>query len=345
MKNIFKNRVILVTGGTGSIGSEIVRQILHFKPAAVRIFSRDEFKQFQMQQELSKFSNIRYFIGDIRNPERVRLATRGANYVFHAAALKHVPACEYNAFEAVETNVIGTQNLVNAAIEAKVDKFIAISTDKACHPLNVMGATKLLSEKIVTSSQYHKGKSQTVMANVRFGNVLGSRGSVIPLFLNQIKNNQPLTITDPEMSRFFVSIPEAVQLVYKSMNDCLGGEVFIFKMPALTIGTLIDALIELVCEANPDKTIRPKKKIIGIRPGEKMYELLMNEAEVSLCLETPKMYIIRSQIDIPNWRGKISSYRGAKKITSCSYDSRQTQLLSIAECKKMLKRVKLDLKI
>jgi FlaA1/EpsC-like NDP-sugar epimerase len=246
MNNFFESKVILVTGGTGSIGSEIVHQLLKMSPRVVRIFSRDEYKQFCIQQELGNRSDVRYLLGDVREGSRLLRAAEGVDIIFHCAAYKHVPFCEYNPFEAVKTNVIGTQNVIEAALAQGVRKVLLISTDKAASPLNVMGATKLLAERLMSSTMHSIGSHNTILASVRFGNVLGSRGSVIPLFRDQIAKGGPLTITHPEMTRFFMSIPQAVKLVFSAAELMKGGELFILKMPAARVGDIADVLIEVL---------------------------------------------------------------------------------------------------
>jgi FlaA1/EpsC-like NDP-sugar epimerase len=237
--------------------------------------------------------------------------------------MKHVPVCEFNPFEAVETNVLGAQNVVNAAINNGVRQVIAISTDKAVNPMNVMGGTKLLAEKLFTSAHHYAGVSQTKFACVRFGNVLGSRGSVIPAWTDQLAKGQPVTITDPDMTRFFLSIPQAVSLVFKAMRRMVGGEIFILKMPVVRMGDLADVVVE---QFAADRGLDPnalERKVIGIRPGEKTYELLMSEDEASISLEVDDMFIIPPHIEIPN-RGMVRrSYDGAVPAPKNGYDSRR----------------------
>lgn len=283
----------MVTGGTGSIGSEIVRQLLKQDPAVVRLYSRDEHKQFLMQQELGTLRNVRHLIGDVRDLRRLESAMEGIDYVFHAAAYKHVPLCEYNSFEAVKTNVIGTQNVIDAALKNNVERVLLISTDKAASPPNVMGATKLLAEKLMTSAMYSRGTHKTVFSSVRFGNVLGSRGSVIPTLISQIKQGKPITITDPEMLRFFMSIPQAVQLTMDSMSQMNGGEVFILKMPLMRLGDLADVLVDMHGDS------KTEQNIIGIRPGEKMKEILMTEEEAAYATELDTMFVVNALQNLP----------------------------------------------
>ncbi|MBS3055953.1 MAG: polysaccharide biosynthesis protein [Candidatus Aenigmarchaeota archaeon] len=332
MDNTFRNKKILVTGGTGSIGSEIVVQLLKYNPEAIRIFSRDETKQFNLKHELGERDNVRYLIGDVRDKDRLRKAVEDIDIIFHAAALKHVPACEYNPFEAVKTNVIGTQNIIDVALDENVEKVIAISSDKASSPTNTMGASKLLSEKIVVSAHYHRGKKQTAFSCVRFGNVLNSRGSVVPLFVNQIKNKSMITITDPDMTRFMMTLPQAVKLVFEAARISRGGEIFILKMPSLRLGDLADVVKEQIgmkCEIHPE-TI--KTEIIGIRPGERMHEDLMTEDESKIAKETENMFIIP-----PNLVASDYVYDGSKPVMISKYTSNQQTLMSKQQIIDMLK--------
>jgi UDP-N-acetylglucosamine 4,6-dehydratase len=292
MASIFQDKNILVTGGTGSIGREIVRKVLQYKPNVVRVFNNDETELFNMEQELGNYPNIRFLVGDVRDKERLQRAVEGIDFVFHAAALKHVPLCEYNPFEAVKTNVLGTQNLIEAAMEEEVEKLITISTDKAVNPVNVMGATKLLAERLTVSANYYRGTRRTVFSCVRFGNVLDSRGSVVPLFREQIKRGGPVTITDPDMTRFVMSIPRAVDLVLKAAEIARGGEIFIFKMRALHIRDLAEVMIE---ELAPHYGYAPESigiEISGKRAGEKLYEELLTEDEALNVSETGDMFVV-----------------------------------------------------
>ncbi|WP_046216412.1 UDP-N-acetylglucosamine 4,6-dehydratase family protein [Paenibacillus wulumuqiensis] len=329
---MFKDKVVLITGGTGSIGSEIVRNILSHRPKAVRIYSRDESKQFALQHELKEYDNVRYLIGDIRDQKRLNYAMEDVNYIFHAAALKHVPACEYNPMEAVKTNVMGVQNIIESAIENHVEKVIAISTDKVVNPTNTMGATKLLSEKLISAANLYKGSRGTVFACVRFGNVMGSRGSVIPLFRDQIAKGQPLTITHKEMTRFMMSIPQAAQLVIDAAQYSQGGEVFVLKMPILKISDLAQCLIESYEKA----ARRPYAgKVIesGIRPGEKLYEELMTLDESERALESESMYLIPSPFNPVN-----QVYEGFSKAKHQEYSSHTAPQLFMPEIRELIER-------
>jgi UDP-N-acetylglucosamine 4,6-dehydratase len=292
MENMFKGKKILVTGGTGSIGSVIVEQLLRYDPEVVRILSRDESKQFFLQQKLLEYENVRFLIGEIRDKDRINTAMNDIDIVFHAAALKHVPSCEYNPFEAVETNVRGTQNIIQAAIGNNVERVISISTDKAVNPVNVMGATKLLMERILIAAQFSTGKHNTRFSCVRFGNVLGSRGSLLDLFRSQIQVGGPVTVTNPEMTRFFMKIEDAVDLVFQASKSMKGGELFILKMPSARLGDIVDVAIE---EMAPHFGFAPddiRIKNIGIRPGEKMHEELMTGEEAARAIDNEKMFMI-----------------------------------------------------
>jgi FlaA1/EpsC-like NDP-sugar epimerase len=292
MVNIFRGKNVLVTGGSGSIGSEVVKKMLQCEPKVVRVLSNDENCLFNLEQELRCYSNLRFLVGDVRDKERLQRAVENVDFVFHAAALKHVPLCEYNPFEAVKTNVLGTQNVIEAAMEEEVEKLITISTDKAVNPVNVMGATKLLAERLTTSANYYKGLRKTAFSCVRFGNVLDSRGSVMPSFRDQIRKGGPVTLTDPDMTRFVMTIPTAVDLVLKAAKIARGGEIFIFKMPALRIGDLAKAMIG---ELAPQYGYNPqsiKVQISGKRAGEKVYEELLTADEAMNASETEDMFII-----------------------------------------------------
>lgn len=287
LAELFGGKTILVTGGTGSIGSEIVRQLLRYGPRSVRVFSRDEGKQFEMAHRFQDRSELRFLIGDVRDRDRVFYAMKGVDIVFHTAALKHVPLCEYNPFEAVKTNVLGTQHVIEAAIAHNVERVVTISTDKVVCPVNTMGATKLLAEKLIQAAEEFKGAARTKFSSVRFGNVLGSRGSVLPLFVRQIREEKRLTLTHPDMTRFFMSVSQAVELVFRAVQLMRGGEVFVLKMPAVRMGDLVEELIALLA---PGENIEIVK--IGLRPGEKMHEELFSAEEADRVWEGENMYII-----------------------------------------------------
>jgi len=330
----FRDKTILVTGGTGSIGSEIVKQLLQRKAGAVRIFSRDESKQYnfgwELQREFGALANVRWLIGDVRDRYRLKRAMEGVQVVFHAAALKHVPSCEYNPFEAVQTNVLGTQHVIEAALDAgSVKTVVGISTDKATAPTNTMGATKLLAERLMTATSMWA--KEVRLGCVRFGNVIGSRGSVVPLMKEQIEKGRRVTITDKRMTRFMMSIPDAAGLVLKAAamlaagRRCTGGEVFILKMPALRIEDLAKVMIRRL---GGDKG---KLESIGIRPGERLHERLLTEEETCWTDELGDMLIVPPEFR----RGGL---RERPPIAPSKYVSNKGRLLRQAEIEELLER-------
>ena len=334
-ENIFRDKKILVTGGTGCIGSEIVKNLLKYKPKVVRVFSNDEDNTFRLSQEF-RDGRTRFLIGDVRDKERLIVSMEDIDIVYHAAALKHVPLCEYNPFEAIKTNVLGTQNVIEAALTAGVKKVINISTDKAVNPTNTMGATKLLAEKLIIDANFYKGGHKTIFSSVRFGNVLFSRGSVIPLFEEQIKRKKMITVTDPEMTRFMMSIENTIDLVFKATLMAEGGEIFILKMPVLKIKDLADEVVEKYSKKY-DYTKRDiKKKIIGPRPGEKLFEELMTETEAQKAFETKDMFIIPPNEQISGGKLKILNRKDVKKSKLKRYISKDEKVLSKKEIRCLL---------
>lgn len=332
---LFKGKKILVTGGAGSIGSEIVREVLKFDPNVVRVLDNDEMDLYTLGEEV-KDKRLRLFLGDVREKERVRRAADGVHIIFHAAALKHVPICEYNPFDAIKTNVIGTQNIVDTALEVGVEKVTVISTDKAANPNNVMGATKLLAERLVVAADQFKGPRGPIFSCVRFGNVISSRGSVMPLFKNQIEKGGPLTITSVDMTRFIMPIKDAINLTFKSAELSKGGEIFIFKMLSLKIIDLAKVMIEDLAPKYGFSPSKIKIEEIGPRPGEKIHEELMTKEETRTALETKDMFIILSQLVL--WGGRLAGYRypGARPTRIKEYSSGE-KLLTKEEIRKMLK--------
>lgn len=290
LKDAFENKIILVTGGTGSIGSEIVRRLIKYHPKQIRIFSRDESKHYFLQQELEEIRDdveIRYLIGDIRDKERLEKAFFNVDIVFHAAALKHVPYCEYNPFEAIKTNVNGTQNVIDASMEKNVSQVICISTDKAVYPNTVMGITKLLAERIVIGAKNYLGDARTKFSVVRFGNVLNSRGSVVPTWIEQIKKGGPITVTDKKMARFFMTIADAVDLIFLAISKMKGEEIFVLKMPEKNIYELAK---KTIAENSNGKKI--EIKMVGPRDKEKLHEKLYTDEEKDFMAENESFYII-----------------------------------------------------
>jgi len=340
LKTTYKDKTLLVTGGAGSIGRELVRTLLDMDPKAIRVLDNNETGLFDLEQEL-RSEKLRLLVGDIRDRDRLKRAFEGVDIVFHAAALKHVPLCEFNPFDAVKTNVLGTQNVIDAAIDEKVERMILISTDKAVNPTNVMGATKLLAERLTISANYYKGARETVFSCVRFGNVLGSRGSVVPLFKKQIDNGEPLTITDPTMTRFIMDIPKAIKLILKAAEIAKGGEIFILKMPVIQISHLAEAMMEQRAPQNSNSYRHMGVKTIGRRPGEKLYEELMTEAEAENSYENDEFIaVIYSKLG-----SKIetsSMPEGFIKAKTRIYSSKSEPLMSRDEIHSMLKKLETE---
>ncbi|GIA16454.1 3-beta hydroxysteroid dehydrogenase/isomerase family protein [Vibrio cholerae] len=264
---MFTNKVLMITGGTGSFGNAVLNGFLETDIAEIRIFSRDEKKQDDMRKKYAN-SKLKFYIGDVRDYQAVLNATRGVDYIFHAAALKQVPSCEFHPMEAVKTNVMGTENVLEAAVQNQVKRIVCLSTDKAVYPINAMGISKAMMEKVIVAKSRTVDSEKTVISTTRYGNVMASRGSVIPLFLRQIINNQPLTVTDPNMTRFMMTLNDAVDLVLHAFEHGTNGDIFVQKAPAATIDVLVKALLQIT-----DKP-HHQVNVIGTRHGEKLYEAL-----------------------------------------------------------------------
>jgi UDP-N-acetylglucosamine 4,6-dehydratase/UDP-glucose 4-epimerase len=286
MKSIFSGKKVLVTGGTGSLGRALTRKMLELDVSTVRVFSRDEVKQVEMSNDIVD-DRARFLIGDVRDKERLRMAIEDIDIVFHVAALKQVPVAEYNPFEAVKTNVIGSQNVIDVCMEEEVEVAMAVSSDKAVSPLNTYGATKLVMEKIFTAANFYKGLRKTVFTSVRYGNVMGSRGSVVPQLLRGIQTSGTITITDPKMTRFNITLAEALDLILAGVAKAKGAEIFVPKLEAYRLGDLVDSVVDLT--GKKVKVVRS-----SIRPGEKMHEALINENEAQYTIESEGRYVLLS---------------------------------------------------
>lgn len=321
-----QNKILLITGGTGSFGTAVLNRFLHtdhFKE--IRIFSRDEKKQDDMRN-LYKNDKIKYYIGDVRDYASVEPATRGVDYIFHAAALKQVPSCEFFPMQAVKTNVEGTQNVIRAATASRVQKVICLSTDKAAYPINAMGISKAMMEKVAVAES--RNTSETVVCLTRYGNVMASRGSVIPLFLNQIQKGEPITITDPNMSRFFMSLEDAVDLVLFAFEHANPGDLFVNKAPAGSIGDLAKALIELTGKEVP-------VKVIGTRHGEKLYETLCTREEMAKAEDMGDFYRVPADNRDLNYAQYFSE--GEEEVAEIEdYHSHNTEQQGVEGLKKLI---------
>ena len=299
------NKSILVTGGTGSFGRHFIKSVLaKYKPKRLVIYSRDELKQYEMDQEIpaTKFPSVRYFIGDVRDTNRLEMAMRGIDYVIHAAAMKHVPAAEYNPFECIHTNVLGAENVVNAAIRADIKKVVALSTDKAASPANLYGASKLASDKIFVAANHLSSHDGPRFSVVRYGNVVGSRGSVVPFFQKLIRDGaDTLPVTDPRMTRFWITLDQSIEFVLTSLDQMCGAEIFVPKIPSMKITDLAAALA-------PGKPT----KFVGIRPGEKLHEVMITEDDARTTIDAGDRYVI--QPAFKEWSAEEGSWEGAKPV-------------------------------
>ena len=332
--SIFKDKVLMITGGTGSFGNAVLNRFLKTDIAEIRIFSRDEKKQDDMrhlyQATMPEVANkIKFYIGDVRDLQSCRNAMPGVDYIFHAAALKQVPSCEFFPMEAVRTNVIGTDNVLTAAIEAKVGAVICLSTDKAAYPINAMGITKAIEEKVAVAKSRYSG--DTKICCTRYGNVMCSRGSVIPLWIDQIRNGNPITITEPKMTRFIMSLEEAVDLVLFAFEHGQNGDILVQKAPACTIQTQAEAVIDLFKHQSP-KDATPEIKVIGIRHGEKLYETLLTNEECAKAEDMGNFYRVPADNRGLNY-DKYFKEGDEKRNTLTEFNSDNTTRLNLEETK------------
>jgi len=327
---MFKNKTLLITGGTGSFGNAVIKKFLDTGIKEIRIFSRDEKKQDEMRNAYRN-EKLKFYIGNVRDYDSIYSAMHGADYVFHAAALKQVPSCEFFPVEAVKTNILGTENVLNAAISQNVSKVIVLSTDKAVYPINAMGMSKALMEKVMMAKSRTVNEKRIVLCGTRYGNVIASRGSVIPLFVDQIKNGQSLTVTDPHMTRFIMSLENAVELVLYAFENGNAGDIFVQKSPACTIGDLAVAVNELFEAKN-------EVQVIGTRHGEKLYETLLNREEMANAQDLGDYY--RIPVDARDLNYNKYFIEGEEQISSKEdYTSNNTKILNVKEVKEVLLKV------
>lgn len=328
MENIFKNKILLITGGTGSFGNAVLRRFLKTDIKEIRIFSRDEKKQDDMRKVYNN-SKIKFYIGDVRDYNSITDAMRGVDFVFHAAALKQVPSCEFYPMQAVYTNILGTENVLNAAINQGVKKVVCLSTDKAAYPINAMGMSKALMEKVIIAKGRNLGESETIISLTRYGNVMASRGSVIPLFIEQMRKGVPITVTDPKMTRFMMSLDQAVDLVLFAFENAKNGDLFIQKSPAATVEILAETMKELF--KRPNNVI----KCIGTRHGEKLYEVLMTKEERVRAIDMGNYFRIPADDRDLNYSKYFE--KGQEVITQAEeYNSHNTYRLDKKELNAML---------
>ena len=334
---MFEGKTLLITGGTGSFGNAVLNRFLDTDIKEIRIFSRDEKKQDDVRHQLQAANadtakKVKFYIGDVRNIQSVKDAMHGVDYIFHAAALKQVPSCEFFPMEAVRTNIIGTDNVLTAAIEAGVKKVICLSTDKAAYPINAMGTSKAMMEKVIVAKSRTVEQDKTLICCTRYGNVMCSRGSVIPLFIDQIKEGKPLTVTEPKMTRFIMSLEEAVELVVFAFKNANSGDIMVQKAPACTIEVLAKAVKELFCVDN-------EIKIIGIRHGEKMYETLLTNEECARAIDMGNFF--RVPADQRDLNYDLYFKEGNQERTKLSeFNSNNTELLGVEDVKKKLLELK-----
>lgn len=330
---MFNGKTLLITGGTGSFGNAVLNRFLATNIGEIRIFSRDELKQDDMrhfyQREYPEYSSkLKFYIGDVRDPQSIQKAMHGVDYIFHAAALKQVPSCEFFPIEAVKTNVLGTENVLQAAVEAGVKKVICLSTDKAAYPVNAMGTSKAMMEKVIVAKSRTISPEETSICCTRYGNVLCSRGSVIPLFISQIREGKPLTVTEPSMTRFVMSLEEAVELVVYAFENAESGDIMVQKAPACTIGVLAQAVKELFHADN-------EVKVIGIRHGEKMYETLLTNEECAHAVDMGNFYRVPADKRGLNY-DKYFTDGNLERAKLSEFNSNNTELMDVEQVKAKL---------
>ena len=329
---MFSDQTLLITGGTGSFGNAVLGRFLSSDVREIRVFSRDEKKQDDMRKRYGD-RKLKFYVGDVRDPRSVAAAMRGVDYCFHAAALKQVPSCEFHPMEAVRTNILGTENVLEAAIAARVKRVICLSTDKAVYPINAMGISKAMMEKVMVAMSRNLESSETIICATRYGNVMASRGSVIPLFVQQVQAGRPITVTDPEMTRFMMSLANAVELVLYAFEHGRNGDIFVQKAPAATVRVLAQSLLELLD--------RPTHEIleIGTRHGEKLYEALLSREELAGAADLGDYYRVPPDGRDLNY-AKFVEVGETKLSAAKDYNSHNTRRLNVAETKEML--LKLD---
>lgn len=325
---MFKGKILLITGGTGSFGNAVLKRFLNSDIKEIRIFSRDEKKQDDMRKRYAS-DKLKFYIGDVRDYQSVLNATRGVDFIYHAAALKQVPSCEFYPLEAVKTNVLGTENVLEAAIQNNVKRIVCLSTDKAVYPINAMGISKAMMEKVIVAKSRNVDSSKTVICGTRYGNVMASRGSVIPLFINQIQKGESITITDPHMTRFMMTLDDAVDLVLYAFEHGENGDIFVQKAPAATIETLAKSLVQMLNK--PDTPIN----IIGMRHGEKNHESLLSREEMAVAEDLGGYYRVAPDLRDLNYAKYFNE--GTKELSVIEdYNSNNTHQLNIEEMKQLL---------
>ncbi len=329
---MFNNKVLMITGGTGSFGNAVLRRFLSTEVREIRIFSRDEEKQEKLRIALNN-DKVKFYIGDIRNYDSIHQAMKGVDYVFHAAALKQVPSCEFYPLEAVRTNILGAENVMSAAIASGVQRVVALSTDKAVYPINAMGLSKAMMEKLMVAKARMQNEGETVLCATRYGNVMASRGSVIPLFVSQLKEGKPLTITDPNMTRFLMSLEDSVDLVLYGLEHGTQGDIFVQKAPASTVADLVQALKGIFSKSNP-------VQIIGTRHGEKLYESLVSREEMARAEDLGRFYRIPADNRDLNYNKFFSD--GEESISHLDdYTSHNTERLNVEQVTALLLKLNL----